>query len=108
MATVQMAAPPEDSRTSARRIAGATGIMMAAILASRLLGLMRNGVISYKLGQNFEADGYAGAFQIPHLLFHLIARAAPSSAFIPVFTAKLTLGQDTHAWHVYSYDAPIM
>ena len=97
MATVQMAAPSEDSHTSARRIAGATGIMMAAILASRLLGLVRNGVISYKLGQNFEADVYAGAFQIPDLLFYLIAGGALSSAFIPVFTEKLTQGKEKEA-----------
>src|SRR5512135_1173894 len=102
MATAQMADTTGSSSHSSRRIAGATGIMMAAILASRLLGLVRNAVISHQLGQNFEADVYYGAFQIPDLLFYLIAGGALSSAFIPVFTELMTHGKKREAWHVFS------
>ncbi len=68
-----------------KRIAGAAAIMMAAILASRLLGLIRTSVVADILGQRFQADVYNAAFMIPNLLFFLIAGGALSSAFIPVF-----------------------
>ncbi len=100
--------PDEPSGSAARRIAGGTAIMMLAMLASRLLGVVRNAVISHQLGQNFEADVYFGAFQIPDLFFYLIAGGALSSAFIPVFTEKLTHGDEEKAWKVFSTVACVM
>ena len=75
---------------------------MAAVLASRLLGLIRNAVISNQLGQSFQADVYYGAFQIPDLLFYLIAGGALSSAFIPKFTELITNGHEKRACHVFN------
>lgn len=94
--------------TRGRRIAGATGIMMLAMLVSRFLGLIRQGVIAHTLGQKYAADVYAGAFQIPDLLFYLIAGGALSSAFIPVFTEKLTQGKEDEAWQLFSTVASVM
>jgi putative peptidoglycan lipid II flippase len=102
MATETVSDLPTEDGSSARRVAGATGIMMAAILASRLLGLVRNAVISHQFGQKYWADVYYGAFQIPDLLFYLIAGGALSSAFIPVFTEYITHKRDHQAWHVFS------
>jgi putative peptidoglycan lipid II flippase len=82
--------------------------MMAAILASRLLGLVRNAVISHQFGQKYWADVYFGAFQIPDLLYFLIAGGALSSAFIPVFTEYLTKGREKEAWHLFSTVACVM
>jgi len=103
-----MADPAGETPSHGRRIAGATAIMMAAILASRLLGLVRNAVISHQLGQKLEADVYYGAFQIPDLMFYLLAGGALSSAFIPVFTEKLTLGKEKEAWHIFSTVACVL
>lgn len=101
--------PPEHTApSSTRRIAGATGVMMTAILASRLLGLVRNAVISHQFGQKFWADVYYGAFQIPDLLFYLIAGGALSSAFIPVFTEYITKERHEEAWHIFSTVACVM
>lgn len=91
-----------------RHVAGATGIMMASILASRLLGLVRDAVISHQLGQKYAADVYKGAFQIPDLLFFLIAGGALSSAFIPVFTSCIAEGREDDAWNLFSAVATIM
>lgn len=108
MSTAPEIAPAEERSLTARRIAGAAGIMMAAILASRLLGLVRNAVISYQFGQKYWADVYFGAFQIPDLLFFLIAGGALSSAFIPVFTEYITKGREKEAWHIFSTVACVM
>lgn len=94
--------------STTRHVAGATGIMMASILASRLLGLVRDAVISHQLGQKYAADVYKGAFQIPDLLFFLIAGGALSSAFIPVFTSCIAEGREDDAWNLFSAVATIM
>ena len=82
--------------------------MMLAILGSRILALVRNAVISGEFGQGYQADLYTAAFMVPDLLFYLIAGGALSSAFIPVFTEKVTLGQEKEASHLFSTVACVM
>lgn len=108
MATAPSPDSSADPPSTSQRLAGAAGIMMVAILASRLLGLVRDAVISGRFGQGFDSDVYYAAFMIPDLLFFLIAGGALSSAFIPVFTEKITQGQVDVAWHVFSTVACIM
>ncbi|MFN3653593.1 MAG: murein biosynthesis integral membrane protein MurJ [Armatimonadota bacterium] len=84
------------------RIASAAGIMVAAILLSRVLGLVRDIVVAYYFGASDVTDAYIAAFRLPDLLYFLIAGGALSSAFIPVFTEYLTKGDEESAWHVFS------
>jgi putative peptidoglycan lipid II flippase len=102
MTSVTTSGGEQVSAQSTRRLAGATGIMMAAIFASRILGLVRDAVISGRFGQSQQSDVYYAAFLIPDLLFFLIAGGALSSAFIPVFTEKITQGKEEEAWQVFS------
>src|SRR5262249_35052958 len=99
---------PGDSGSSHRRIAGATGIMMTAIFASRVLGLVRDRVIAHQFGQGRETDIYNAAFTIPDLLFFLIAGGALSSAFIPVFTEYIATDREKEAWRIFSVVAMVM
>jgi putative peptidoglycan lipid II flippase len=99
---------PIEQSPSSTRYGKAALIMMAAIFASRVLGLVRDAVISGKFGQGRDTDIYNAAFMIPDLLFFLIAGGALSSAFIPVFTEKITLGKEEEAWHVFSVVATTM
>lgn len=85
-----------------RRIANASLIMMTAVLASRVLGLVRDAVIASKFGQSFNSDIYFAAFSIPDLFSFLITGGALSAVFIPIFTEKLTHGKDEEAWHIFS------
>lgn len=84
------------------RVAAAAGIMVAAIMGSRLLALVRDMVVSYYFGAGVVTDAYNAAFRLPDLMYFLIAGGALSSAFIPVFTEYLTKGEDETAWHVFS------
>jgi putative peptidoglycan lipid II flippase len=61
-------------------------VLAGSILASRVLGYAREMVLAYQLGAAPEADAYRAAFQIPDMLFHLLAGGAFSVAFIPVYT----------------------
>ena len=91
------------ARTAAhRRIAGASGMMMFAVLLSRILGLIRDRVIAMKFGQGFETDAYNAAFTVPDLLSYVIAGGAISSAVIPVFTEYIHAGKQREAWRIFS------
>jgi len=96
------------AQPTTRRLAGAAGIMMASILLSRVLGLLREAIISGKLGQGAGSDVYMAAFQLPDALFFLIAGGALSSAFIPVFTEMLARGDEERAWQLFSTVACVM
>ncbi len=93
---------------SRRMIVGGAGIMMAAILGSRLLGLIRERVIAHQFGQGFNTDVYNGAFTIPDLLFFLIAGGALSGAFLPVFTDYISTKREKEAWRIFSVVASVM
>jgi putative peptidoglycan lipid II flippase len=83
-------------------MASAAGIMVGAILLSRVLGLVRDMVVSYYFGASWVTDAYKAAFRLPDLFYYLIAGGALSSAFIPVFTEYLEKGEDGEAWRVFS------
>jgi hypothetical protein len=51
--------------------------------------LFRDTVIAYRFGQNALTDAYRAAFQLPDLLFFMVAGGALSSALMPVFCALL-------------------
>src|SRR5437763_12003234 len=93
-------AAPENE--AAPRVARAAGIMLAAIFASRVLGLLRDIVVSKYFGANWVTDAYKAAFTLPDLFYYIIAGGALSSAFIPVFTEYVTKGEEEEAWKVYS------
>lgn len=91
-----------------RKIAGATGMMMAGILLSRILGLVRDRLIAHHFGQGRDTDIYNAAFMIPDLMFFLIAGGAFSAAFIPVFTEYISTERPKEAWRIFSVVALAM
>lgn len=76
--------------------------MMAAILLSRVLGLVREMVISHKFGQGALVDAYGAAFNLPDLLYFFLSSGALSSAFIPVFVEYLHTNRERDAWRIFS------
>jgi putative peptidoglycan lipid II flippase len=77
--------------------------MMISLLLSRILGLVRDAVITGKFGASDGfTDAYFQSFKVPDLLFFLIAGGALSSAFIPVFSEYLHTEREREAWHIFS------
>ena len=68
-------------------------LIAAATALSRLLGLAREAVIAYEFGASAEYDAFIIAFLLPHMLRMLLAEGALSTAFVPLFTAKLARGR---------------
>ncbi|MGC9357875.1 MAG: murein biosynthesis integral membrane protein MurJ [Anaerolineae bacterium] len=87
---------------SQRHIARSALLVMGAIALSRVLGLVRNVAFSYFFGTRAEMDAYVVAARIPEMLFLVMAGGALGSAFIPLFTARLTQGDEEGAWRLAS------
>lgn len=71
-----------------RSIAGSALIIGIASVASRVLGLVRDRVLSTTFGAGPTLDSYFAAFKIPDLFFNLIILGALSGTFVPLFTER--------------------
>jgi putative peptidoglycan lipid II flippase len=85
-----------------RRLARSTLIFSIATGLSRVLGLVREMVAAYYFGINGKINAFTVAFQIPNLVRALLADAALSGAFVPVFSDLLEKGERKRAWRVAS------
>jgi putative peptidoglycan lipid II flippase len=85
-----------------RRLAWSTAIFALATGLSRILGLVREIVASYYFGAAGKINAFTVAFQVPNLVRSLVADAALSSAFVPVFSELLEKGDKKRAWRVAS------
>jgi putative peptidoglycan lipid II flippase len=85
-----------------RRLAVSTLIFGLATGASRILGLVREIVSANQFGVAGKINAFTVAFQIPNLVRALVADAALSSAFVPVFSELLEKGERKRAWRVAS------
>jgi putative peptidoglycan lipid II flippase len=91
-----------ETRAQPRRLAWSTAIFSAATGLSRLLGLIREIVAANYFGARGPINAFTVAFQIPNLVRALVADAALSSAFVPVFSELLEKGERARAWRVAS------
>src|SRR3954452_2543462 len=91
-----------DERAHHRRLVRSTAIFSLATGLSRVLGLVREIVARYYFGTVGAINAFEVAFLIPNTVRALVADAALSSAFVPVFSELLEQGQRKRAWRVAS------
>jgi putative peptidoglycan lipid II flippase len=70
---------------SKRNLAKNAGSMSLAVFISRILGLMRDIVMTSFFGTSYVADAFQVAYQIPNLLRKLFGEGALSAAFVPIY-----------------------
>jgi putative peptidoglycan lipid II flippase len=85
-----------------RGLARSTAIFSLATALSRVLGLVRQVVAAYYFGAAGKINAFTVAFQFPNLVRALVADAALSSAFVPVFSELIEKGERRRAWRVAS------
>jgi putative peptidoglycan lipid II flippase len=85
-----------------RRTAVNTAIFSAATGLSRIAGLIREVVAASYFGTSGAASAFTLAFQIPNLVRALVADAALSSAFVPVFSDLLEHKKRKEAYQLAS------
>lgn len=93
---------------SHKTVTKAAGLMMVAILASRLLGLVREMLIARQFGQTGLVSAYTVSFNLPDLLYFFLSSGALSGAFIPVFTERFQTDRKKEAWEIFSIIACFM
>ena len=69
---------------------------------SRVAGLVREIVARKYFGVEGQINAFTVAFQVPNLIRALVADAAFSGAFVPVFSELLEKGERARAWRVAS------
>jgi putative peptidoglycan lipid II flippase len=79
-------ASAQQSRAGVARNAG---IVSLAVMASRVLGLVRDQMFAGLFGAGLQYDAFLTAFRVPNLLRDLLAEGALSSAFVTTFTQTL-------------------
>ncbi|MDX1680049.1 MAG: murein biosynthesis integral membrane protein MurJ [Akkermansiaceae bacterium] len=80
----------------------ATWKVSFAVMASRVLGLVREMVFAGLFGGSRWLDCFYLAFKVPNLLRDLFAEGALSQAFVTTFTKRLKTDGDRPAWDLAS------
>jgi putative peptidoglycan lipid II flippase len=101
------AADTEGSQTG-RKLGVAALVLVAAVLASRVLGFVRDAYIAYAFGANGATDAFYAAFTIPDILNYLVAGGTLSITFIPIYTRHLSSGSSDEGDRVFSTIATLM
>ena len=95
-------AQPQPALVKRASVARSAGVVSIAVMASRVLGLVREMVFAYFFGasKSFANDAYVIAFRIPNLLRDLFAEGALSSAFVTVFSDYLVTRDEKEAFRL--------
>src|SRR5512145_901727 len=93
------AAPPPEPG-GRRQLARRAGLVSAGVLASRVLGLVREQTFAVLFGAGRELDAFVTAFRIPNLMRALFAEGALSAAFVTTFTQRLEKDGEASAWRL--------
>src|SRR6266571_1121315 len=80
-----------------KNIARAAGVLGFATILSRVMGMVRDMVVSRLFGAGFATDAFFAAFQIPNMLRRFFAEGALTSAFVPTFSEWYTLKGEAEA-----------
>ncbi|HET7619477.1 MAG TPA: murein biosynthesis integral membrane protein MurJ [Vicinamibacterales bacterium] len=82
------------------RLARSAGLIGAATMTSRVLGVVRETVFAALFGAGNAMDAFNVAFRIPNLLRDLLGEGAMSAAFVPAFTRRLLRAGRGEAWRL--------
>lgn len=93
----------QDKENKLVKSAAASAVMiMLSMVVSRVLGFVRDMIISYQFGQGMYTDAYNAAFSIPDFVYMILVGGAFSAAFIPTFASYIAKGKEKEAWRVAS------
>ncbi|MBD5558703.1 MAG: murein biosynthesis integral membrane protein MurJ [Desulfovibrio sp.] len=87
--------------TARQRMGAAALILAGSAILSRLMGLVRDKVISWQFGAGGEADLYFAAFVVPDIINYLLAGGFMSITIIPLLAARFR-EDEADAWRFFS------
>ncbi|HVZ59989.1 MAG TPA: murein biosynthesis integral membrane protein MurJ [Terriglobales bacterium] len=86
----------------------ATVLLMSAVMASRVIGYVREAYIAYAFGAGFETDAYVAAFTLPDWLNYIVAGGTASITFVSIFTRYLSQKREAEAQKTFSVIITVM
>ncbi|MGD9901917.1 MAG: murein biosynthesis integral membrane protein MurJ [Vicinamibacterales bacterium] len=93
-------AEPSVAAPASRHLARSAGVVGAATMTSRVLGLVREQVLAYWFGAGDAMDAFLVAFRVPNLVRDLFAEGAMSAALVPTFSRVLATEGRDRAWRL--------
>lgn len=91
---------PQQTDPARPNVARNAGVIGLAVMASRVLGLVRDQVFAILFGAGLQYDAFLTAFRIPNLLRDLFAEGALSAAFVTTFTQVLETKGEQEAFRL--------
>jgi len=82
-----------------KTITFAAGLLSISALASRFLGLVRDGLLAGYFGASIETDIYFAAFRIPDFVYNFLIVGGLTIAFLPLFSEYYSRDKDK-AWEM--------
>jgi len=83
-------------------VTSAALLLMLAMLASRMMGYVREAYIAWAFGAGPTTDAYVAAFTLPDFLFYLVAGGSISITFVAMFSRYLAEDKEDVAERVMS------
>lgn len=88
--------------STGKKVAQAAGMLMIAMMVSRVLGYVREAALASAFGARWQTDAFLAAFTVPDFMYDLLVGGVLSSAFIPVFTSYLATEKEEEGWKIAS------
>lgn len=98
----ESAAATTPAETGAGGIVRATGIIALGNIASRVLGLVREQIITYRFGATGLVSAFDIASTIPTMIYDMLIGGMLSAALVPVFSEVSERGGRADLWGVFS------
>src|SRR5215467_14105559 len=91
---------PANPQPAAPTIARSAFLVAAAILLSRISGLIRGRILARYFGLSYVADAFSAALRIPNILQNLFGEGVLSASFIPVYARLVAEGEEEESGRV--------
>jgi putative peptidoglycan lipid II flippase len=86
----------------------ATLLLMSAVMASRVIGYVREAYIAWAFGAGPQTDAYVAGFTIPDWLNYLVAGGTASITFVSIYTRFLAEKKEEDAQKTFSIIITVM
>src|SRR5215472_19382723 len=86
----------------------ATLLLMSAIMASRVIGYIREAYIAWAFGAGPQTDAYVAGFTIPDWLNYFVAGGTASITFVSIYTRFVAENKENEARRTFSAVITIM
>jgi len=86
----------------------AAALLMAAVMASRVIGYVREAYIAWAFGAGPQTDAYVAGFTIPDWLNYLVAGGTAAITFVSIYTRFLAQKKEEDAQRTFSVIITVM